>query len=255
MKTKRSGRAPAKYCAAVRAIVDHLERTQLPSIERAADMVVAALRNKGCVLCSGIGHGNEGDFLSRAGGLAAVQRFSFGLSAAAPMAGSLKKLRCRDGKEALREAETVRLALRTARLRAGDVMLMSSVSGRNAPPIELALACREIGVRTVGLTSMAYTARVSPLHPSGRKLCEVVDVAIDCGAPYGDAAVKIRGLSVPALPVSGVGMIVAGWMLWGRVMEKMAAAGDPPSVFLSVNRDGGNKAYEKTTKRYQKRGY
>ncbi len=153
------------------------------------------------------------------------------------------------------DLETVRFALRASELRAGDVLVLGSVSGRNRGPVELAMAAREAGARVIGITSLDYTAQVQSAHPSGKKLCDVVDVVIDNGAPYGDAAVDIDGFDFKLLPVSGVGATVAGWMLWGRVMEKMAEAGDPPSVYISVNREGGQQHYEKTKADYNKRGY
>ncbi len=107
----------------------------------------------------------------------------------------------------------------------------------------------------IGFTSMAYTQKVVSLHPSGKRLFEVVDVAVDCGAPYGDAGVSIPGYDVDLIPLSGLGMLAAGWMIWGTVMEKMAAAGTPASVYVSHNRDGGPEFNEKQRSRYHSRGY
>jgi uncharacterized phosphosugar-binding protein len=55
--------------------------------------------------------------------------------------------------------------------------------------------------------------------------------------------------------MSGLGMLVAGWMIWGSVMEKMAAAGTPASVYISHNRDGGPAFNEKSRARYNEKGY
>mgnify|MGYP001559666812 CR=1 FL=1 len=244
---------PERYIGAVRAVLDHLEKSQLPAIERAADLVIAALSGGGAVYCAGIGHGNEADFINRAGGLAAVQQFSFNFNVNSPTAECLK-----DRPRAApfeKDLEAVRLAVRGSSLRAGDAMLAGSVSGRTVHAVELAMACRDIGVKVIGFTSLAYTKRVEPGHPSGRKLCDVADVVIDNGAPYGDAAVDVPGYAEKMLPVSGVSSIVAGWMLWGRVMEKMAAAGNPPGTFISVNRKDGKDYYEKSKARFNKRGY
>ena len=49
-------------------------------------------------------------------------------------------------------------------------------------------------------------------------------------------------------------MIVAGWMLWGRVMEKMAAAGKPASAFMSANRPGGKEHYDRAVQRFNEKG-
>ena len=151
--------------------------------------------------------------------------------------------------------EATRLVVRASNLRAGDVLLVGSVSGRGSTPIELALARREKGVKTIGLTSLAYTRQVTSAHPSGRKLCDVADVVVDIGAPYGDAAVDIPGYEIRLLPVSGVANAVAGHLIFGAVMEKMAALGKPATVFMSVNRDGGPDAYQKAVEQYETRGY
>lgn len=244
---------PLAYTAAVREILQHLETTQLPAIERAADTVIASLRGGGAAYCAGIGHGNEHDFINRAGGLAAVQPFSFAFSVNSPVADCLKS-RPRSVPFS-QEFEAIRLAVRASSLRAGDVLVLGSVSGKTPGSVELAMACRDAGVRVIGLTSLRYTAAVEAEHPSGKKLCDVVDVVIDNGAPYGDAAVDIAGFADKMLPVSGVSSLVIGWMLWGRVMEKMAAEGQPPSTFISINRKGGKEYYEASKAQFNGRGY
>jgi len=244
---------PKKYLEQVRMILDHLEQTQLPAVEKAADLIMQALINKGCVFCAEIGHGIQGDFLGRAGGLLAVQKFSFNLDIAdkvpqcyapRPRAGAFE-----------RDLETIRFAVKASNLRAGDVILVGSVSGRNRGPIELALACRSLGVKTIGFTAMKYSASAVSLHPSGKKLYETVDVVVDIGAPAGDAAVDIPGFDVKLMPVSGVAMDVAGWLIFGRAMEKMAAAGIPPTVYMSVNLPGGEDDLRKKTAQYEERGF
>ena len=244
---------PLKYLEAVRGILTHLEETQLESVEEAASIVVESLKNGGAIFLSGIGHGNEQDFLNRAGGLAALQAFSFNFNINNPVP-ECKANRPRPEPVEV-DLETARFAVRAGNLRAGDVLVLGSVSGKNRGPIELAMACRDAGVKVIGITSLTYTANVQSLHPSGKKLCDVVDVVIDNGAPYGDAAVDIPGFDFKLLPVSGVSAIVAGWMIWGRVIEIMTGAGDPPSVFMSVNRDGGQAYYEKSRAEFNRRGY
>ena len=196
-----------------------------------------------------VGHGIQGDFIHRAGGLAAVQHFSCKLELADKTPASFNR------QNPDRDLETIRFAVQTSNLRTGDVLVLGSVSGKNRGPVELALACRAKGVTTVGLTSVAYSRHVESLHPSGKKLGEVVDVAIDNGAPYGDAAVDIPGYTHKLLPVSGVACTVIGHMLWGRVMEQMAAAGQPATVFQSLNRPTGVADLKTAEQQYNARGY
>jgi uncharacterized phosphosugar-binding protein len=242
-----------RYLDAVRGIIAHLESTQAEAVEKAADIVIGALTNGGAVFCNAIGHGTDGDFLGRAGGLVAVQSFSYSFNVNSAVAENLKDRPRPEPFE--QDLETVRFAVRASNLRAGDVMLTGSVSGKNRGPIELAMACRDMGVKVIAFTSMEYTKQVESLHPSGKLLYEVADVVIDHGAPYGDAAVDMPGFDFKLLPVSGVGADIAGWMVWERVIEKMTEAGNPPSVFMSVNRDGGWEYYEKSKAEYNRRGY
>lgn len=242
-----------EYPDAVRKVIARIEQTQLPAIGKAADLVVAALSNKGIVYSHNIGHGIEGDWIHRAGGLAAIQKFTYTLNVQTPVPDCLKDRPRAKPFDAAGEA--VRYALTAGNIRAGDVLLLGSVSGRNIEPVGLALACREMGVRTIGFTSMEYTAKVTSLHPSGKRLFETVDVALDCGAPYGDAAVALPGYEANLLPVSGIAMDVLGWMLWETVIRRMAQAGTPPAAYMSINRKGGEAAHANTIKQYNERGY
>ena len=240
---------PHQYLEVVRGVLTHLEQSQLQAVDRAAGLVADALMRRNAVYCAEIGHGIQGDFVHRAGGLSGVQLFNFSLEL------SEKAPRVLDRRDPDRDLETVRFAVKRSNLREGDVLMLGSVSGRNRVPVELALACREKGVKTIGLTSLDYTARVESAHPSGKKLCDAVDVVIDNGAPYGDAAVAIPGYANKLLPVSGVSSAVIGHMIFGAAMEKMAAAGKPATVFQSVNRPTGLEDLKQAEEQYNERGY
>jgi uncharacterized phosphosugar-binding protein len=242
----------------LRAVAELCERLdgQAPAVEAAADLIVTALTNGGAVFTAEVGHGNQHDWLNRAGGLAALRAFSWSFTLTdSPPEARRNRPHPAGEEEAAPDLANVRHAVRVSQLRPDDVLLLGSVSGRNRVPVELALACRERGVRTVGFTSLEYTRKVASLHPSGKRLFEAVDVAVDVGAPYGDAACRLPGYDVPLLPVSGVGAIAAGWMVLGRVMEKLAARGTPASVYLSVNREGGEAFYKEQRARCEQQGF
>jgi len=81
---------------------------------------------------------------------------------------------------------------------------------------------------------------------------------VEIEADAADAAVIVVTDAVfdqKVMPISGVSMICIGWMLWGTVMERMAASGNPPTVYTSVNREGGQAFYETSRKQYEDRGY
>ncbi len=244
---------PNPYLESVEKILAHLRKEQGKSIEKAAKMIVKSISSGGALYCSEVGHGIHMDWISRAGGLFAIRPFSFGIGINDKTSNALMN---RKGKKrADTDLENIRHAVKISNLRKGDVMLIGSVSGRNRAPVELALACRASGVRTIGFTSLEYTAKAKPAHPTGKRLYEVVDVVIDNGAPYGDASVKLKGYDIPVLPVSGVSCIVAGWMMLCRVLELMAEKKDPATVYLSVNREGGEDFNKKQQEIFDRKGY
>ncbi len=242
-----------RYAEAAREALTRIEETQTENIERAAEAIAHSLLSGGAFWLYGIGHGGELELTNRAGGLMAARVFSFSCHVSSPIA------ECRKGRPRPEpvdaELEQVRFAVRTSEMRAGDVLLLASVSGRNVRPIELALAAREIGVTVIAITSLEYTAAVASLHPSGKRLCEVADIVIDNGAPLGDACVEAEGYEHKVLPLSGLTQTAIGWMICGEVMEKMQALGKPAHVYVSHNRPGGPEYNEKALREYNEVGY
>jgi len=246
----------ADYLAAVRALTIHFEQpAQVAAISQAADLVVHAMRHGGSLYCGEIGHGGQGDFINRAGGLVGLHAFTFNSHLHQPVPGCRKAADRAAGVDFDRTVANIRHAVACSSLRAPDVLLVSSVSGRNLSPIELTLAAKERGVKVIGFTSLAYTAKVQSLHASGKRLYEVVDVVVDNGAPYGDAAINIPGYPKKLMPLSGVGMDIAGWLIWGLAMERLAATGEPASVLISHNGAGGPEHNDAARKRYEQLGY
>ena len=123
---------------------------------------------------------------------------------------------------------------------AGDVLLIASTSGRNAVVIDMALAAREKGIRTIAITALAYTRGVESRHASGKKLADLCEVVIDNGAPYGDAAVSIPGFPQKVGPLSSLTGIAIVNALAAETAARLAAAGVTPPVFVSANVDGGD---------------
>ena len=122
----------------------------------------------------------------------------------------------------------------------GDVLIIASVSGRNAVVIDMALAARDKGLHLVGITSLAYTAGVKSRHSSGKKLADLCEVVIDNGAPYGDAAVAVPGFAQKVGPLSSLTGIAIVNALVAEVVERLVKRGVTPPVFMSANLDGGD---------------
>ncbi len=120
-------------------------------------------------------------------------------------------------------------------LGAGDLLLIVSVSGRNAVPVEMCTIAQQRGTTVIALTNTTYSAAVS-----GRgvpRLYEVADVVIDLPGVVGDAAIFVRADMPPVGPTSST---VGAAILHGLMVETAALLlrrGATPPVFASANLD------------------
>jgi uncharacterized phosphosugar-binding protein len=122
----------------------------------------------------------------------------------------------------------------------GDVILLVSTSGRNAFPIEMAVAAKEAGLKVIALTSTAYSAAVESRHSSGRKMHEFADVILDNLTIPGDARITDDRLPAPVGPTSGwVGCFILQ-ALMVEVSEKLVEKGIEPPIYLAYNTEGRN---------------
>jgi uncharacterized phosphosugar-binding protein len=136
-------------------------------------------------------------------------------------------------------------------LKAGDVLIVVSVSGRNAVPIEMAQLAQERGVKVIGLTSRAYTESVCPRHPSGKKMYEFADVVLDNKVDKRDAVLETEGMPQKFSPASGVTSIAILQGLVAATIQELLRRGITPPVFLAANVDGGKEYNARLLEKYK----
>ncbi|MBR2288718.1 MAG: SIS domain-containing protein [Clostridia bacterium] len=128
-------------------------------------------------------------------------------------------------------------------VKAGDVLILISNSGRNTAPVELALAAKEKGLITVALTNLTHSRAVTPRNPEGKRLFEVCDIVLDNCGVIGDAVVDAgdgRYVS-PTSTAVGAALLQA---ISARVEELARLEGTPLPYFISSNVDGGDEHNE-----------
>jgi uncharacterized phosphosugar-binding protein len=123
--------------------------------------------------------------------------------------------------------------------RAGDVLVVVSVSGRNAVPVEMAREARRRGLRVIGIVSRAYGAAVSSRDPLGERVLDHCDVVVDDKVGYGDAVLEVDGVREPFCAASGVTNTAALNAVVAATVGELLARGVTPPIFRSVNTDGG----------------
>jgi uncharacterized phosphosugar-binding protein len=227
--------AAEMYAQSILAVLEKVRTTQGEAIQAAATIITDGLTKGGILRTFGCGHSGlvAGDLVYRSGGLAPVDMLAeHGLS------GHTEVLKS----EFLERLEGyAQIVLDYHDIRPPDVLLVISNSGRNAAPIEMAVAGKARGIPVVAITSLDYSKRTTSRHSSGKKLYEVADVAIDNCCPLGDALVELEGLDHAVIPGSGVAGLFVGQALMAQVVANMLQQGVKPPVFISGNLDGGTE--------------
>jgi uncharacterized phosphosugar-binding protein len=224
-----------EYGERARALVDRIVTTQAGSITRAAEMVADTVAAGGVVFTFGTGHSHciAEDAVYRAGGLVPVD---------AILEPSLTGTSDVTKSEYLERLEGFAPAILDHRgLGPDDLLIVISNSGRNVVPVEMALEARARGIRVVALTSLRYAEAVTSRHSSGKKLHEVVDVAVDNGTEFGDAELRLEGVPNPVGPMSGITGMFVIHAIMARAAEILASKGIEPPVWESGNIDGASE--------------
>ena len=195
-----------RYHQAVDALLQTVRETQRENIIKAGELVANAVENGHKIYLGHIVHGIEMDLIYRGGGPIFYKEYKPG------------------------ETE----------LKEGDVLFVSSVSGRTKSVVDLAWDCMQKGITVIALTSMVYASKVEPVHESGKKLHEFVTLALDNCAPAAEAMLEVEGLEAHFAASSGIASDYIMWSLTSVCVEKMLSDGFTPGILKSANFPGGN---------------
>ena len=195
-----------RYHQAVDALLQTVRETQRENIIKAGELVANAVENGHRIYLGHIVHGIEMDLIYRGGGPIFYKEYKPG------------------------ETE----------LKEGDVLFVSSVSGRTKSVVDLAWDCMQKGINVIALTSMVYASKVDPVHESGKKLHEFVTLALDNCAPAAEAMLEVEGLEAHFAASSGIASDYIMWSLTSVCVEKMLSDGFTPGILKSANFPGGN---------------
>ena len=239
------------YFDKLRERIDAIAANPEP-IRQAAKLCADALAQGGAIHVFDSGHMLSSELIHRAGGLAAFSPLSFSLNVVNPV-------RTRPDRDLPQENDLsfgyIEHIFDSNQLRPGDVLFVGSVSGKTPNVIELALQARRHGLQVIALCSLAYSSRLAPEHPSGKKLYEVADLVIDNQAPYGDGMIAVEGLEYPICPASGIDAAAVMWAVVAGIVEEMLARGLTPTVFPSVNRPDGKALLSQVEADALRKGY
>ncbi|MER6674595.1 SIS domain-containing protein [Streptomyces sp. NPDC000983] len=207
------------------------------NIEAAGELLADTVENGGRLFAFGAGHSSLAaqDVVYRAGGLALMNLLTVpGVVGVDVMPATL-------GSALERVDGLATVVLDTSPLRAGDVLIIISLSGRNALPVEMAMTARERGIKVIGVTSVAYASETTSRHVSGTYLKDHCDVVLDSRIAVGDAELTLDTVPAPFAPASTVVTSALLQAVLATAAGALADRGIEPPLLRSGNVDGGHE--------------
>jgi uncharacterized phosphosugar-binding protein len=213
------------------------------TIMQAAELLAACIINDHIIHTFGTGHSHMIglELFVRAGGLANVNAMLDSMV--------LTSEGSRRSAEIERISGLSKIIYDQHNISKNDIMIIISNSGRNAMPVEMAMIAKEMGIKTIAITSLEQSKQYPSRHPSGKKLYEIADLVLDNRVPSGDGLLKIGGnLTGAASTLSGVFLIN---LVATEAMKIADAKGIKLPIYHSQNIDGfsNDTLYEKYTGR------
>ncbi|CAK7287780.1 SIS domain-containing protein [Streptomyces misionensis] len=227
-------------------LLQRLREEEAGSIGAAAALLADTVADGGRLFAFGAGHSSLAaqDVVYRAGGLALMNLLAVpgvvGVDVTPATLGS-----------ALERVDGLASAvLDTSPLRAGDALVIISLSGRNALPVEMAQRARALGVKVIGVTSVAYAAETTSRHSSGTFLKDHCDLVLDSKIAVGDAELTLDTIPAPFAPASTVVTTALMQAVMATTAALLADRGIEPPLLRSGNVDGGHDWNNRVMERY-----
>ena len=214
----------SQYLDCITGILSRIEREDAAALECASDAVADVIFRDGIVHVFGCGHSHLAalDTFYRAGGLACVSPVldeDLMLHDGAAKSSRMEKM-----------SGIAAEVYRRHAVKAGDLFVVISASGKNAAPVEMLRAAKADGVKTVAISSSSYRAH-------GAVLLDEADIPIDCKVPHGDAVIEVGAAKMGGLSTYASLFILNSILIEGA--KKAEARGVTPPIYTSGNVEGG----------------
>ena len=226
------------------ALIARTLETQKDAMEASARRIADSLKAGGMVYTFGTGHGHllALEIFYRAGGMARI----------CPILDEKLMLHVSAANSTLQERneEWVDILLNRYPIQAGDVLIVTSNSGRNAVPVLLAREAQKRGAYVIALTNMNHSSAVTARNRLGLRLFETADLILDNGGVLGDASVSYADGSMVGATSTAVGAALLQAIVC-RVKELSIEEGFEADFFKSSNVDGGDEWNDRLIEHYK----
>ncbi|MHC0430005.1 SIS domain-containing protein [Streptomyces sp. O3] len=226
-----------QYLQAAIGLLERVRAEESDAISAAGALLADAVEAGGRLFAFGAGHSGLAaqDIVYRAGGLALMNLL------AVPGTVGVDVMPATLGSALERVDGLAAAVLDTSPAQPGDVLVIISLSGRNALPVEMAINARALGLKVIGVTSVAYATETKSRHASGTFLKDHCDVVLDSKIAVGDAELTAEGVSAPFGPASSVVTSAILQSMMAVAAGDLAARGIDPPLLRSGNVDGGHE--------------
>ncbi|MGW0814268.1 SIS domain-containing protein [Streptomyces viridiviolaceus] len=234
------------------AAIDLLQRIrdeEADTIEAAGTLLADTVERGGRLFAFGAGHSSLAaqDVVYRAGGLALMNLL------AVPGVVGVDVMPATLGSALERVDGLASAVLDSSPVRAGDALVIISLSGRNALPVEMAMNARALGVKVIGVTSVAYATETKSRHSSGTFLKDHCDIVLDSRIAVGDAELTLDTVPAPFGPASTVVTTALLQAVTATAAGALADRGIEPPLLRSGNVDGGHEWNGRVLEQYRDR--
>ncbi|MXM68062.1 sugar isomerase domain-containing protein [Streptomyces sp. HUCO-GS316] len=218
-------------------LLQRVRDEEADSIDAAGTLLADTVAAGGRLFAFGAGHSSLAaqDVVYRAGGLALMNLLTV------PGAVGVDVVPATLGSALERVDGLASAVLDSSPLRAGDVLVIVSLSGRNALPVEMAMSARALGVKVIGVTSVAYATETTSRHVSGTYLKDHCDVVLDSKIAIGDAVLTLDTVPAPFAPASTVVTSALLQAVMATAAGSLSDRGIEPPLLRSGNVDGGHE--------------
>ncbi|MFE6285731.1 SIS domain-containing protein [Streptomyces sp. NPDC057877] len=224
-----------QYFDAAIGLLQRVRDEEAGAIAAAGTLLADTVAAGGRLFAFGAGHSSlpAQDVVYRAGGLALMNLL------AAPGVVGVDVMPATLGSALERVEGFASAVLDSSPVRAGDALVIISLSGRNALPVEMALHAHTLGVKVIGVTSVAYASETASRHVSGTFLKDHCDIVLDSKIAVGDAELTLDTVPAPFAPASTVVTSALLQAVMAETAATLAARGTEPPLLRSGNVDGG----------------
>ncbi|AZM53893.1 SIS domain-containing protein [Streptomyces sp. WAC 01529] len=236
MSSKSESKLAGQYFDAAIDLLQRVRDEESGNIAAAGTLLADAVAAGGRLFAFGAGHSSLAaqDVVYRAGGLALMNLL------AVPGVVGVDVMPATLGSALERVDGLAGAVLDSSPARPGDVLVIISLSGRNSLPVEMAMNARALGLKVIGVTSVAYATQTRSRHVSGSFLKDHCDVVVDSKIAVGDAELSLDGVDAPFGPASSVVTNALMQAMVATAVEELAARGVQPPLLRSGNVDGGH---------------